>query len=69
MLVATLTVPCALLLGLMLVTASGARRRGVGIGLAALAGLCLPITWAVWYVRDERRHRASGRMWAASGHQ
>ena len=53
MLVATLTVPCAFVLGLMLVTASGARRRGVGTGLAALAGLGFPITWAVWYVRDE----------------
>jgi hypothetical protein len=61
MLVATLTVPCAFVLGLMLVTASGARRRGVGTGLAALAGLGFPITWAVWYVRDEhpyRPHRA-----------
>jgi len=47
MLVATLAVPCAFVLGLMLVTTSGARHRGTGIRRAAVAGLCFPITWAV----------------------
>lgn len=42
-------------------TATGARRRGAGYPLAALAGLCFPISWTVWYVRDQhpdRRRRA-----------
>jgi hypothetical protein len=28
--------------------------RGVGVPLAVLAGLVFPVTWTVWYVRDQR---------------
>jgi hypothetical protein len=41
-------------------TGLGAHRRGVGTPLAVLSGLCFPVTWTVWYLRDEhpyRRHR------------
>ena len=48
-----LTVLGLLVLVIPTVTALGARRRGAGPGLAVLAGLCFPVTWVVWYVRDE----------------
>ena len=53
----------ALLLGvavlsLMVLTAAGERRRGTGIGLSVVAGLFFPISWVVWYQRDERPSRA-----------
>ena len=35
-------------------TAAGERRRGGRIPLAVLAGVCFPVTWVVWYVRDQR---------------
>lgn len=38
-------------------TATGARRRGAGPLLAALAGLCFPITWTVWYVHDQHPYQ------------
>ena len=38
---------------LAVLTAIGARRRGNRTALALLAGLAYPITWAIWYVRDE----------------
>jgi hypothetical protein len=46
------------LLGLLLcpfaaLTAIGSRRRGAGPVLTVVAALCFPITWTVWYVRDE----------------
>lgn len=34
-------------------TAIGARRRGNRMALALLAGLAYPVTWVIWYVRDE----------------
>jgi hypothetical protein len=40
-------------------TALGARRRGVGPALAVMAGLFFPITWTVWYLRDEHPYRRS----------
>jgi hypothetical protein len=38
-------------------TAMGARRRGAGIAISAVAGVCFPFTWAVWYLRDEHPYR------------
>jgi hypothetical protein len=48
------------LLALEVLTASGARRRGAGAPLAVVAGVCFPVTWAVWYVVDEHPYRRAG---------
>ncbi len=45
------------LLALMWLTATGERRRGHGIVLALAAGFFFPVTWAVWYLRDEHPYR------------
>ena len=34
-------------------TLTGALSRGQRLPSALVAGLCFPVTWAVWYVRDE----------------
>lgn len=51
------TVGVMLGLGLMLapvaLTCVGARRRGSRLASAAVAGLFFPVTWTVWYLRDE----------------
>jgi hypothetical protein len=41
----------------VVLTAVGARRRGSGVVVAALAGLLFPASWALWYVRDEHPYR------------
>jgi hypothetical protein len=46
---------------LALLTALGAHRRGLAIPLAAVTGILFPITWTVWYVRDERPYRGVRR--------
>jgi hypothetical protein len=46
-------------LPLPVLTALGAHRRGVGPALALIAGLLFPITWTVWYLRDEHPYRRS----------
>ena len=46
-LLALVSVPLALL------TAFGAHQRGLAMPLVVLTGLFYPVTWAVWYVRDE----------------
>ena len=38
---------------LVVLTAIGARRRGNSAAIAILAGLAYPVTWVVWYLRDE----------------
>jgi hypothetical protein len=48
------------LLPLVVLTASGARRRGAGAPLAMVAGVCFPVTWAIWYVLDEHPYRRAG---------
>ena len=53
MLVAALAVPSAFVLTIMSFTSVGAHRRGSGIALSVLAGICFPVAWAVWYLRDE----------------
>jgi hypothetical protein len=47
----------ALALPLQVLTAHGARERGLSIVLSALAGAFFPITWTVWYLRDEHPYR------------
>jgi ammonia channel protein AmtB len=34
-------------------TAQGAQRRGNGAWVVAVSGLFFPVTWVVWYLRDE----------------
>ena len=46
---------------LALLTALGAHRRGLAIPLAAVTGVLFPVTWTVWYVRDERPYRGVRR--------
>ena len=47
----------AVLLAIMVLTATGELRRGHGPVLALVAGLAFPVTWAVWYLRDEHPYR------------
>jgi hypothetical protein len=54
----TLIVACAVV-ALMGLTGVGAVRRGSLLRSAVLAGLFFPVTWTVWYVRDERPFAAS----------
>jgi hypothetical protein len=51
----------AVLLACMGLTAVGERRRGHSIALTVAAGVFFPITWAVWYLRDERPSRRAHR--------
>jgi hypothetical protein len=53
-----LLVAGAVLLMLMGFTATGGHRRGHGVVVALATGLFFPITWVVWYVRDERPWRS-----------
>ena len=46
---------------LAVLTFVGQRHRGRGVALAIVAGALFPITWAVWYVRDERPYSAAHR--------
>lgn len=55
--VAALTAVAISLGALVGLTALGQRRRGHSWGVAVIAGLFFPITWAVWYVRDEQPYR------------
>jgi len=51
-----LTVLAAIPLGilaLMVLTTLGARRRGNRLPVALVSGVLFPVTWAVWYSRDE----------------
>ncbi len=52
-----LVLATALLLGPMVLTAMGARRRGRGWPAAALAGVFFPVAWTAWYVRDVHPYR------------
>ena len=47
----------SVLIAVMGLTTIGARRRGRGLMVALLAGLLFPITWVVWYLRDEHPYR------------
>jgi hypothetical protein len=49
----------AVTLVLVVLTGVGARRRGLAVGPAVVAVILFPITWTVWYVRDEQLWRSS----------
>ena len=51
------SLPVCLALTLAGLTSVGARRRGAGVAAALLAGVVFPVTWVVWYARDERPYR------------
>ena len=54
---AALLICGAVMVALMALTAVGERGRGRGPLVALVAGVFFPITWAVWYVRDEHPYR------------
>jgi hypothetical protein len=54
-------VAAVLTLPLMVLTALGARRRGLVVPIAVLAGVAFPVTWALWYVRDEHPYQKAQR--------
>jgi hypothetical protein len=56
---AALVVMSAVLLPLMALTAAGQLRRRRSAAVAVTAGVFFPITWAVWYLRDERPWRST----------
>ena len=56
------SVPLCLALAMPVLTCVGARRRGAGVASAMVAGIFFPVTWAVWYARDERPHRSRHRF-------
>jgi hypothetical protein len=45
----------------LMMTGEGGWRRGESVPVAVLAGVSFPITWAVWYVRDEHLQTSYGR--------
>ena len=47
----------AVALPLQVLTGLGAHERGLSIGPSALAGAFFPITWTVWYLRDDHPYR------------
>jgi hypothetical protein len=49
-------------LTLAALTCVGARRRGAGPAAALAAGVLFPVTWVVWYARDERPYRRRHRL-------
>ena len=49
------------LLPFAVLTTLGAHQRGYSLPLALLAGLLFPVTWPLWYVRDERPYRRMHR--------
>ena len=51
----------AVALPLPVLTAIGAHERGRSIALAALAGVFFPVTWTVWYLRDEHPYQDDKR--------
>lgn len=55
MVLAAVTLPLPILTGL------GAHRRGLAIPPAVVAGLFFPVTWIVWYLRDEHPYEWAHR--------
>ena len=64
MLIVGLLVLAAVVLSLAVLTALGAHRRGLAAPRAAVAGLFFPVTWSVWYVRDEHPYQRTHRRLA-----
>jgi hypothetical protein len=59
MVIAGLLALVAVALPLAVLTAVGSHQRGLAIGPAALAGVFFPVTWTVWYRRDEHPSRSA----------
>jgi hypothetical protein len=51
--VVTVVLAAAAVLSFAVLTGLGERRRGARPVVAVLAGLGFPVTWVVWYIRDE----------------
>lgn len=62
MLVVGILAFAAITLPLPVLTGIGAHRRGLMIPLAALAGILFPVTWIVWYLKDEHPYRRDHRL-------
>lgn len=45
---------------LAIATAVGAHRRGCRGALVVLAGVGYPVTWVVWYLRDQHPYSRTG---------
>jgi hypothetical protein len=60
-LVVVLLFGVSVLITIMGLTMVGARRRGRGLPLAALAGLMFPVTWTIWYLHDEHPFRRTAQ--------
>ena len=60
-LTAGVVIGALLLVPIMILTAMGARRRGQRFVLAVAAGIFFPVTWTVWYLRDEHPYRRTPR--------
>jgi hypothetical protein len=54
--------PLCLALAMPVLTCVGACRRGAGVATAVVGGIFFPVTWAVWYARDERPWRNRHRL-------
>lgn len=61
MLIVGILVLLAVLLPIPILTALGARQRGLSIPLAALSGIFFPMAWTVWYSRDKHPYRRRPR--------
>ena len=64
MLIVGLLMLAAVVLPLPVLTGLGAHRRGLAAPRAAVAGLFFPVTWTVWYVRDEHPYQRTHRRLA-----
>ena len=51
----------AVLLSLPVLTGLGEHRRGANAPAVLVAGLFFPITWLVWYLKDEKPFRRPSR--------
>ena len=51
----------AVLLATALLTGLGSQHRSPGLTRAMVSGIFFPITWAVWYVRDEHPYARASR--------
>lgn len=51
----------ASVLVLMVLTGLGQTRRGASALTAVVAGVAFPVTWMIWYLRDERPYADSHR--------
>lgn len=58
-----IVVIAVLVLPLLVITVRGAHRRGLPVPAAVVAGLFFPVTWTIWYFRDEHPYRPGTRSY------